>query len=251
MFTASHKTRRAPRTSTTRPVEPLEPRQLFAVTVAPIWPDTLILTGDAANDAINIYDNGSGLIQGSATDAVGGMTPFGPFPNIRRIVVNTGAGSDRVFYNLYGDNLAGGATFLNVDLGDGDDVFQFYAANDIDMGPNAYLDVKVRGGAGKDYLWALYRGELDGQMNINMDGGDGDDRLITDVKFDPGSTGAFLAGSFGGKGNDAIDLLVRKSNPFDPTFINALASGGDDTDQITRTPWAFNDATCEFVSVVP
>jgi hypothetical protein len=254
MFRRTHRASQSASTSTSastaRAVEELEERRMFAVSVVPVWPNTLVLTGNAANDVVVINDNGNGVVTGAATNLIGGMTPFG-FGGIRNIIVRTNDGNDLVRYNLNGDNLAGGATRLDVRLGNGNDTFDMYAGNDIDMGPNAYHSVNVLGEKGKDYLRAFYRGENDGQMRLVLDGGEEDDRLYTDYRFDLGSTGKFFARSLGQRGNDTMHLLVRKAFPFVPVAIDALGSGGGDIDKLTRTPWAANDATCEFVWVVP
>jgi Ca2+-binding RTX toxin-like protein len=234
-----------------RPMEDLESRQLCSVTVVHVAPDTLVLTGNAANDTVYLYDNGMGVVNGLATNPAGVLAPFGAFAGVHRIFMSMGAGRDYVNYQRYGDTLAGGATYINAKMGDGDDLFQFYAGNDIDLGPNAYVDLRVYGEGGKDTLTAFYRGELDGHLNVIFDGGDGDDLLHTEAKLDFGSAGGFLARSYGQAGNDNIDMLVRKANPADPAWVSAFASGGAGIDMLHRTALAFNDATCEFVWVVP
>lgn len=231
--------------------EALEGRRMCSVTPSMPAADTLVFTGDSADDTVVLYDNGMGAINGSYTVAPGVMASFGPIGGIRNVMIDTGKGNDQVYYKVFGDMLVGGARTIGVTLGDGNDVLRFDAANDIDMGPNSYVNLRASGGAGNDYLGVLHRGELDGQFITTLSGGAGKDQLYTDVKFDPGSTGKFYNRSWGDDGDDAISLLVRKSNPADPTFIDALASGGTGFDNVTRTPWAANDATCEIVSVVP
>jgi hypothetical protein len=213
--------------------------------------DTMVFTGDSADDTVVIYDNGVGTLNGSFTVAPGVMAPFGPVPGIRNVFVDTGKGNDQVYYKVFGDMWVGGARTIGVTLGEGDDTLRFDAFNDIDMGPNSYVNLRASGGNGNDYLGVLHRGELDGQFITTLSGGAGKDQLYTDVKFDAGSTGKFYNRSWGDDGDDAISLLVRKSNPADPVFIDALASGGNGSDNVTRTPLAANDATCEIVTVVP
>src|SRR5687767_3755271 len=84
------------RRSTTRlSVQPLEGREVPACIVGLGGPDTLVITGNAASDAVVINDNGAGTIWGTAT----GAAPF-VFSGIKNIHVATGDGSDRVVYNL-------------------------------------------------------------------------------------------------------------------------------------------------------
>lgn len=227
----------------------LEGRRLFAVAIGFVAPDKLTFTGDAADDTVIINDNGAGTVSGQVTNPAGVLVPFGPVFGIKQLDVKTLDGNDYVRYTLTGDPTV--VHNHRVDLGLGDDVFKMDATADIDFGPNIYLAMNAQGGLGKDYMAAYYRGEMDGRMDLTLDGGWGDDRLITDARFDAGSTGGFVAREWGNDGNDTLDLLVRKTNPADPIFINALASGGNGIDSVTRTPWAANDATCEFVAVVP
>jgi hypothetical protein len=227
----------------------LESRRLFSVTIGFVAPDKLTFTGDAANDTVIINDNAAGVISGQITTPAG-LVAFGPTPPIiKQIEVKTNAGDDYVRYTLTADPTV--AHNVSVDLGVGNDVFKMDATADIDIAPNNYLRVNVLGDWGKDYIAAYQRGELDGRMEMLMDGGSDDDTLITDVRFDPGSTGSFIGREWGSDGDDRMDLLVRKANPADPTFISAFASGGNGIDTLTRTIWASNDATCEFVTVVP
>ena len=231
--------------------EPLEGRRMFAVTPSMPAADTLVFTGDAADDQVMIYDNGMGTLHGSYTVAPGVTAPFGPVGGIRYVRVDTGMGNDVVGYQVYGDMLVGGLRDITVTLGDGNDTRRFGATHDIDKGPNSYVVLRAFGQSGRDHLSVLHRGELDGQFLVGLWGGKDSDSLYTDVKFDFGSTGAFTTRSYGEDGDDKISLLVRKSNPFDPTAISAWASGGTGVDSVTRTPLASNDATCEIVTVVP
>ena len=49
-----------------------------------------------------------------------------------------------------------------------------------------------------------------------------------------------------------MDMLVRKANPADPVWVSAFASGGAGlNDHLHRTGLAFNDASCDWVWVVP
>src|SRR4051794_7459517 len=166
-------------------------------------PDTLVFTGDSADDTVAIYDNGTGTLHGAYTVGLGVTAPFGPVPGIRNVRIDTQKGNDHVLYTVFGDMLVGGARNIAVSLGDGNDTLRFDATKDIDMGPNSYVTLRATGGAGNDALSVLHRGELDGQFLVSLSGGAGKDHLVTDVKFDAGSTGKFFDRSYGDDGDDA------------------------------------------------
>jgi hypothetical protein len=229
--------------------ESLENRTMFAVGIVFTAPDMLTFTGNGANDTIIIDDNGAGVVSGQATNFFGVVTPFPAFAGIHRITINTNGGNDTVTYNLNGDP----STFniVNAHLGVGNDAFKMNALADIDVFGNRTLDVRTFGEAGDDYIALYQRGEIDGYDYLVADGGDGQDILTHDIKVDAGSAGFLYAQSLGQMGDDKQSMLVRKVAFADPIFINAVASGGAGFDNITRTPWAINDATCEVVSVIP
>ena len=229
--------------------ESLENRQLFAVAVAFIAPDTLTFTGNAANDAIYITDNGAGGISGSATNAAGVLAPFPAFAGIRKVFIQTNAGNDYVSYQITND-LAPAGHQLTVDLGAGNDILKVSAGADIDISGQSYLQMKLTGNMGDDIMKVFYRGEMDGRFDMTIDGNDGHDRLSTEANFDPGSAGSFVNRTWGSLGDDTMDLLVRKVAG-DPIGISAIASGGAGIDSVTRTAWAAHDATTEFWSIVP
>jgi hypothetical protein len=234
-------------------MEGLEQRQLFAVTIAMPAAGVLSFTGDWQADRVSIKDNGAGVISGAVSNAAGVMVGFGPVAGIHRVQISLAGNNDSVDYTVYGDMVSGTNHDISAYLGEGNDTFRYYAGNDIDMGAADFQQIYVAGEYGNDYIYAFHRGEVDGTMYQIFDGGWGDDRIITDEKFDAGSAGYFYHRSYGQGDKDTIDLLVRKSVAADPIIINAVASGGStgvNWDVLTRTPLAGNDATFEVLAVV-
>ena len=223
-------------------VEPLEGRRLFAVGIAiPPGTATAVFTGDGAADTVNLLDNGLNRIDGFANGL-----PFVLPPGIRHVVVNSGGGNDQVYYT-FTNNLANNRS-IEVSLGDGDDQFRLVNMYDVS---NPRLYVEASGGAGNDDLRAYAVTDVDNRLDLILGGDAGNDYVLADVALRSVSTGTVFARALGGDGDDTIDLLVRKAAPADPTVINALASGGNGVDTVTRTIWSNNDVTCEFVAVVP
>jgi hypothetical protein len=222
---------------------------MFAVAIAFVAPDTLNFTGNFANDTIIINDNGAGVISGQATNGGGVLAAFPAFAGIHHVNINTNAGKDTVSYNFTAD--AVGLHQVNASLGDGNDAFKLNANNDVDISANSDLYVFAYGNYGDDSISLYHRGEVDGDEYLISDGGDGQDSLVTDVYLQKGSSGLFTAQAMGSMGDDKISMLVRKELAADPITINAVASGGAGFDNITRTPWAINDGTCEVVAIIP
>ena len=234
--------------------EALEGRQLFAVTIGFIAPDTLTFTGDFQADAVQLFDNGApfGTMSGSASNAAGVMVPFGPVPGIRNVQFNMGANDDRVRYTVTGDMLFGSVRYISGQMGDGQDNFQLDMTADIDLGPNSYVNCRVSGNSGNDLIVGRYKGELDGQLVLSQDGSKGFDRLYSDSFLDFGSSGKLTVYASGGTEDDTVDVLARKANPFDPASVNAFASGGDGlNDRLTHTAGVLADGTFETLVLVP
>jgi hypothetical protein len=246
-------------------VNPLEGREVPACVVALGGPDTLVITGDGASDAVVIKDNGAGTVWGTATGA-GAFS----FSGIKNIQVATGDGSDRVVYNLVRNMLPDQQRVVNVWLGDGRDSFianlhhttpngavvgsdllhdsslifgifggagsdyqRINANHDVDVGANARLKMVMYGEEGNDTLLGYYRGENDGSTSFReFDGGRGDDIIRGHLKEDFGSTGVSAGIVHGGDGNDKLALFLVTQNP----PLQGLLDGGAGLDSEVHTP---------------
>jgi hypothetical protein len=244
------------RKSTWLSVRPLEGREVPACVVALGGPDTLVVTGNAAADAVVLRDNGLGGISGFAT----GHGAFS-FSGIKNIRVDTGAGSDRVGYTLLRPMQAGQERVVNAWLGAGNDSFTANLFNpatgvgsdlragssliigayggagtdwltvnadrDVDVAAGARLKMVLLGEDGNDVLRGYYRGENDGSVSIrDFDGGAGNDIVRGYLREDLGSTGVNAGLVHGGDGDDQLALfLVTQSPP-----LLGLLDGGFGTD---------------------
>lgn len=236
-------------------VRPLEGREVPACIVSLGGPDTLVVTGDAASDAVVLRDDGLGNISGFATGA--GNFSFG---GIKQISVGTGAGADRVVYQLMRPLQPGQFRNVVVGLGDGNDSFtaNLYNANGVGsdllansrlqltcwggegadrLGINAQHDVDVAAGAvlkmillgegGNDLITGYYKGENDGAVSIReFDGGTGNDIVRGLIHEDAGSTGVNAGQVHGGDGNDQLALFLNTLS----VPILGLLDGGAGTD---------------------
>jgi hypothetical protein len=244
------------RNRTSLSVRPLEGREVPACVVSLGGPDTLVVSGDGASDAVVLRDNGLGGISGFAT----GHGNFS-FSGIKHISVGTGAGSDRVVYQLMrnlqptqfrnvvvalGDghdsftaNLFNSGTGAGSDLlansrlqltawgGTGNDTMTINAQRDVDVAAGAVLKMILFGDAGNDLVAGYYRGENDGAVSIrDFDGGAGNDIIRGMIREDLGSTGVSAGQVHGRDGDDQLALMLWTLNP----PIEGLLDGGPGTD---------------------
>jgi len=237
-------------------VNPLEGREVPACVITHPTPDTVVITGDGASDAVYIRDNGLGGISGTATGA--GAFSFSGIKNVR---VLTGDGSDRVAYNLIRNlqpgqsrdvrvslgsspawgqdtfvaNLYNPATGIGTDLlagshlgisvfgGDGRDVIFVNAFKDTDVAAGAELELTLFGQAGNDVIMTNYWGENDGSVKLLADGGVGNDLMRSRFTESPGSTGDLDAVVRGADGNDNLGLFVFSAKVPDQAVLDGGA----------------------------
>jgi Ca2+-binding RTX toxin-like protein len=243
-------------------VQRLDDREVPACLISQPTPDTLVVTGDGASDAVVINDNGAGSVWGTAT----GAGQFS-FSGIKNIQVNTEGGNDRVVYNLIrnmlpnqqrvvtvglgntgndaftanlfnpatgvgSDLMAGSSLIMGVFGGAGDDRLAINADHDVDVAAGARLKMVLFGQDGNDIITGYYHGENDGAVSIrDFDGGAGDDIVRGYLKEDLGSTGANAGIVHGGDGNDQLALFLLTQNP----PIEGLIDGGAGSDTAIHT----------------
>src|SRR5262245_16562574 len=263
MFAISNKTT-ARQANRFRPeVQALEDRQVLSVT-STFGGGVLTLTGNGAADTISIAHDGNGLVTGSAT-GIASINQSG----VDKLVIDTKGGRDTVFFTQTGNLFTRGFTRtfdLDVRLGDDPDLFSATLQGDIssfmtmnitvhgdqnsdrmtvaadqgvNIGRGAKLRVNMDGGGvffTNDKMSFFYRGQLNGTLDVNMDGGRGDDILTAFIGLDTGSTGQVGEGSgsrlAGGSGDDRLTFEVSDSSG---ASINAAMDGGSAKNVGTHT----------------
>jgi hypothetical protein len=133
------------------------------------------------------------------------------------VTANLGDGNDSFLSTHYGDQLGTSQVNLSVFGQGGNDTLRVLATDDVDIGPNGRLNVQLDGGAGNDYLEARYAGELDGILNLNLRGRDGNDTLRASAVKVAGSTGSIQGFILGDAGDDD----VQYSGPLDGLTVNS------------------------------
>jgi hypothetical protein len=218
---------------------------------------------------IVISDNGS--FPGKITVTCDGAAPHTNAGFVNVIVVNAQDGNDQVEYT-YLPGAAGFPRTLYADLGNGNDEFlglissPLVAANltitalgqqgndalrvataamtsagplpmNVRIAPNKTVNVSLDGGIDNDVAFLAYRGVLNGNLLMNVNGNAGQDSLFANVNLLAGSNGhlgtsAAVAKVTGGADNDEVSFLVKKAGT---PVINARLDGGLGIDRALRT----------------
>ncbi len=140
----------------------------------------------------------------------------------------TGAGND--FLDVISRSVfCDGSLRVAADLGIGLDAFNCLVVADVNA--TGLVDIAANLGASTDDCNLEFRGQINGDVNLLVDGADGNDTLQTFIIPTIGSTGTLDAELYGGLNNDELSFLIwglQGQLPFLTT--NLLADGGPNFD---------------------
>lgn len=242
-------------------VETLEDRQLMAVTSQLLdGGATLRLVGDAAHESVTIVQNDAEdtlRVQVTITGAPNADLPL-PIRTysssaIKRIVVNLGAGTDTLTYQLDSDEMLYQKT-LAVDLGTGNDtaLFDFggrllydsilpithddqtfpidvYQPEPAEL--RAKIDINVMGAAGHDSIDAIF-GNVRANLNYRAMGGAGNDSLNGSIAGMITQGNSALIDQDGGLGNDALSAWLDLNGMEAGSKLTVNQRGGTEQDTL-------------------
>jgi hypothetical protein len=104
----------------------------------------------------------------------------------------------------------------------------------LDVAAGARVDYQLTGGNDHDAIFATYVGRLDGQLDIQVEGGNGADEVAASFDLNAESTGQFAARIRGDNGDDHLEVLVRfietvpiEMPDFPGLFLDGLAGYTD------------------------
>jgi hypothetical protein len=212
----------------------------------------LLVVGDAAANTVAITDLGGGRL----TVAADGKTSVRT--DVRSVLVVTGAGDDSVTYNVFAGTAANltGVRLVSVVAGAGNDSVSLDGSalnKSLTFGVNGgsgdddisvslqgvalgnSVNLFLSGASGNDSVDVSADGEIDGLLNVRVNGGVGVDTLSADIDASAGSTGqvvGILAGSFG---NDTLNMSVTGAGLGGLTSLTAIVNGGVGTDTAVTT----------------
>ncbi|HPD13521.1 MAG TPA: LEPR-XLL domain-containing protein [Planctomycetota bacterium] len=206
--------------------------------------NTLFVTGGVSSDLFNLT-LGSPAGTAGAVAALGSLAAFldaGGGPNTVNLTVGgdvalgqdiavtvfTGAGNDLlslISRSIFCD----GSVRLAADLGAGFDLFNGLVVADVN--PTGLVDVAVGLGASTDDCNLQYRGQINGDVKLLVDGADGNDTIQAYIIPTVGSVGTLQAELYGGLNNDNLSFLMWGLQGQLPALTtNLLVDGGPNFD---------------------
>jgi hypothetical protein len=195
----------------------------------------------------------------------------GPLSNsLATVTFQGGSGKDHVFAQLAGSfsnsNLqflgtlgSGGSSFdleavgtaqdpitlqnsvvhFDIDGGSGGNTITFNAGS-VNVDTTSRLNLETCSGTGNDTVNVSYSGQMNGELDLDLQGGPGNDTMHTTLTLAQGSTGRFRGQMLGGKGDDVMSFLVYDhSNPGGKStlsLLDALLDGGSGHNTLSATP---------------
>jgi hypothetical protein len=238
-------------------LEALEQRSLLSCTVT-FNQGVLLIKGDAQANHVKVFDNGlnSGSPLANVSVACDGQSQ--QFAHVQVIKVRTLGGNDTVRYELSQPLV--GFRAVEVDLGGGDDAFtanlrshltafshldlevrgdsgrasgtDTLVLNAVNVTIDGELDANLDGGAGNDRIFVSQQGLVGGQVELVANGGPGNDKVIAGLSLAPLSNGIISAHVLGSNGNDRLQLNVTGGFP---SVLDALIDGGAGVDVCAHT----------------
>ncbi|HMP18215.1 MAG TPA: calcium-binding protein [Gemmatales bacterium] len=178
-----------------------------ALMFEPPWPEPNPLSIEAPVNITVVGGNGNDTI-----DAVFGHIRSGL--SFRAI---GGAGNDSISTSIAGNVAANRTAVIYQDGGTGNDSLDFHMS-DQGIGDLARVSLIQRGGLGNDTLNAHIQGLIQGTLLVNQFGGNGNDKIDTNILANWASRGTIRARALGDSGNDNL-LMSIKRREMPPQFL--------------------------------
>lgn len=102
------------------------------------------------------------------------------------------------------------------------------------IGEDAELQIRLNGGDGEDTLGTTFEGDVDGTLHVTLDGGDDDDTASAEITVLSGSEGEVHARVNGDDGDDDLTLMLNDDSD-DSATVHGRIDGGKGTDSCEST----------------
>lgn len=139
-----------------------------------------------------------------------------------------GLGDDVFQANLTGGVFGKSVLGLDIAGAAGNDHISVQAA-DLDVDTDAIFGLYLQGNAGDDVIDAVYSGKNQGGIGLLITGGAGKDDLGAAFDFDPASTGNAALGSYAGRDNDNLTMMVTGAGNLKQKVFLVHGALGNDT----------------------
>jgi len=210
--------------------------------------------GALTNSRLNLTEC---LASGSATSHVsfGGLLSGSD----ATVLISSGTGNDQVFAQLGSEtnsnlqflaHLGSGANsfdldesgslqnavaHFDIDASAGGNTITFNT-HEVSVDTTSRLNLETCTGAGNDTITTSYSGLMNGELDVNLNGGAGDNEITMNLKLDPGSTGRVHAHEYGDDGDDAMIFNVYTGGASTLSLLDAVLYTGSGNDTLTTTP---------------
>jgi hypothetical protein len=178
------------------------------------------------------------------------------------VSVNGGAGIDQVFTQLANvvnsniqflghlgnganvfdleaaGNLQNAVVHFDIDAGSGGNAITFNA-NGVNLDATSRLNLETCSGGGADNVTLNYSGQMNGELDVDLQGGPGNDTMNAILTLAKGSTGRVRGRVSGGLGDDTMSFRVfDNSNPGGKStlsLLDAVLDGGPGNNTLVAT----------------
>jgi hypothetical protein len=214
-------------------LEVLEDRTCPSVSAAVYFGNTLVIVGDAGNDAVTVTDDGAGGISGTILGSTNTASASGT--GIKNVLINTKGGDDSVNFTLNGPLTS--RLNLAIDLGAWQDTST--NKNSVTLNLNQpisapYLNVGILGTAGQDTVSVSLGSITNSYVAIYAALLGNDDNFSATVNGDINGYSALAMAVFGGSGNDSISASIN-GNVSANSAVGVFLDGGYGDDAVSFT----------------
>ncbi len=200
---------------------------------------------DIGNEDIVIKDDiRVGIITGNGVD--NSFVAFSATDEVNiEVSTDMGLGDDYSAVYFMGALEDNTNVFVDMRGSFGDDIMHV-GASVSDMDGNGDFNLNMFGEQDNDTLSFIYEGEMDGDMNVVLDGGIGDDTVDSSATFNLGSSGNVRLDTFGRQGNDTVSNVIFDFSGPNHT-LNVISKQNDSTSTFEPpTDWNLDDLDVVF-----
>ena len=183
----------------------------------------------------------SSLVTVQVSSGLGNAHVFAQVGNVSssnlQFVTHLGKGANSFALTAAG-NLQNAVVHFNIDAGCGSNTITFGTVG-VNVDTTSRLNLDTCTGTGNDTVNMTYAGVMDGELDLNLQGGKSNDTMDAVLTLEQGSTGRVWGREQGGNGTNMMTFdIYDDSNPGGKStlaLLNAILNGGTGTDDLSAT----------------